>query len=312
MIKVAFIGAGNMASEHAKAFRDLKAVELVGVYSRTRSRAESYAATHAIANISDSIAELFTLTQPDLVVIAVPELQTRDVCEQAFRHPWTCLIEKPAGFNVVDAERILGAARETGRTAFVALNRRHYSATRAVLKDLEAHPGPRMIHVLDQEDRRVALETGTPPEVVDHWMYANSLHLVDYFSIFCRGQLVSVSQHGKWQPSQPCFVVAQLAYSSGDIGTYEAVWEGPGPWGVTVTTHGRRWELRPLERAAFQDYGSRQSHPIEVDPWDTQFKPGLRLQAEEAIRAVRGEAHRLPSIQESIESMKVVRKIYGN
>ena len=310
-IKVAFIGAGYMAAEHAKAFRDIPKVELSGVYSRTRSRADGFAQMHSVELVCDSVDQLYDMTQAHLVVIAVPELSVREVCIAAFKHPWKCLIEKPAGYNVPDAERILDASLKYGRQAYVALNRRHYSSTRAVLSDLIDHPGQRLVHILDQESPLAALQSGQPVTVVENWMYANSLHLVDYFSMLCRGELLAVDNYTEWRPSEPCFVVSKLTYSSRDIGIYEAVWEGPGPWAVTVTTHTRRWELRPLEQAHFQDYGSRKSEPIPTHAWDQSFKPGLRLQAEEAVRALRGEPHELPSLQQGLESMKIVNKIYG-
>lgn len=310
-IKVAFIGAGYMATEHVKAFRDIPDVELSGVYSRTRARAEKFAVDYSIQLVCESIGELYDRTHADLVVIAVPELSVRDTCLSAFKYPWKCLVEKPAGYNVRDAEKILAGAMEYQRKAFVALNRRHYSSTRAVIKDLINHPGQRLVHILDQESPRAALESGQPRTVVENWMYANSLHLVDYFSMLCRGELLAVENYADWRPSEPCFVVSGLTYSSRDIGIYEAVWEGPGPWAVTVTTHTRRWELRPLEQAYFQDYGSRKNEPIPTHAWDKSFKPGLRLQAEEAIRALRGEPHALPSLQQGLESMNIVNKIYG-
>jgi hypothetical protein len=42
-----------------------------------------------------------------------------------------------------------------------------------------------------------------------------------------------------------------------------------------------------------------------------QFKPGLRLQAEKAIAAARGEANNLPTLQIAMESMRLVQAIFG-
>ena len=111
--KVAFVGAGYMATEHAKAFRDITGVELAGIYSRTAVRAEAVAKDLGIQTTCGSIAELHAKTAADLVVIAVPELSLRNVAAECFHYPWTCLIEKPAGYNVADAEAI--AELEIGR-----------------------------------------------------------------------------------------------------------------------------------------------------------------------------------------------------
>lgn len=309
-IRIAVIGAGYMADEHIKAFSDIPEVSIVGIYSRTQDRVENLAKKHGIANVYDSIRSLYEGTQADLVVIAVPELSANTVCKEAFKYPWQALVEKPVGYNLQDAEDIAEAADKAGRKAYVALNRRHYSSTRAVLTEIEDVAGPRLVQVLDQENPLVALEGGQPQLVVDNWMYANSIHIINYLCVFCRGEVTSVDHVIKWNPQEPRFVMTKVNYSSGDIGVYQAIWNGPGPWAVTVSTQAKRWEMRPLEQAASQIYKSRKSEPLPVHEWDTKFKPGLRKQAEETIKALRGEKHTLPSLADGIKTMHLVSKIY--
>jgi predicted dehydrogenase len=310
--KVAFVGAGYMTTEHIKAFKDVPGVALAGIHSRTQARAEALALQSGVATVCGSIAELFEKTQADLAVISVPELSVREACLEAFKYPWTCLIEKPAGYDVADAEQILLGAVKLGRQAYVALNRRHHSSTRVVLEGINQQKGSRLIHVYDQEDAIAARKAGQPELVVKNWMYANSIHVIDYFSLLGRGEIVSVTPVIEWTPDNPQFVVAKITYDSGDIGIYEAVWNGPGPWAVTVTTQEQRWEMRPLEQAMVQPYGSRKLELVAPHEWDTRFKPGLRVQAGEAIKAARGQPHSLPSLADAMKSMKLVQAIYGS
>lgn len=310
--KVAFVGAGYMTSEHLKAFKDVPGVTLKGIHSRTQARAEVLARESGVGAVCGSIAELYEKTQADLAVISVPELSVREVCLEAFKHPWTCLIEKPAGYDVSDAEQILNGAQQLGRQAYVALNRRHHSSTRVILEDINQQKGSRLIHVYDQQDQIAARKAGQPELVVQNWMYANSIHVIDYFSLLGRGQIVSVTPVVEWTPDNPQFVVAKITYDSGDIGVYEAVWNGPGPWAVSVTTQEQRWEMRPLEQAMVQPYGSRKLELVAPHEWDTRFKPGLRVQAGEAVKAARGQPHSLPSLADAMKSMKLVQAIYGS
>lgn len=308
--KVAFVGAGFMASEHLKAFKDVPGVELSGIFSRTPGRAEKLAQTFGVLTVCSSIAELYEKTGAYLVVIAVPELSVRTVCIEAFEFPWACLVEKPAGYNLPDAQSILESAEILKRRAYVAMNRRHYSSTRGVVDDLKNSVGQRLIHVFDQEDPAAARRAGRPEEVVKNWMYANAIHVIDYFRVLGRGEITSVEPIVRWQPDRPGFVVAKLGFSSGDIGIYEAVWNGPGPWAVTVTTQEKRWEMRPLEKSSVQVYGSRKADVMPTHPWDNDFKAGLRLQAEEAVKAVQLQPTMLPTLNEAFETMKLVGAIY--
>ena len=309
-IRIAIIGAGYMAEEHIRAFQDIEDVVIAGIHSRTLSKAEDVAKKFAIEHVCDSIAELFIATQAHLVIIAVPELEVRGVCTQVFKYSWVPLIEKPAGYNLVDAQEIAIVAKDNNRNAYVALNRRHYASTRSVLGELKNVDGERLIHVYDQENPALALESGTPSEVVKNWMYANSIHVIDYFRMFGRGDITSIEPIIRWDPESPRFVMAKITYSSGDIGIYEAIWNGPGPWAVTVTTQQKRFELRPLEQASVQLYKSRNLELLTTNPWDSQFKPGLRLQAEEAIKAVRYQPTLLPTLDEALDTMKLVSAIY--
>jgi predicted dehydrogenase len=309
-IKVAIIGAGFMAEEHIKAFGDIAEVSVLGIHSRTRARAEALAQKYCVPQVYDSVEDLYAGTQANLVIIAVPELSVNSVCKAAFALPWQALIEKPVGYNLVGAVDIAAVAKKTNSKAYVALNRRHYSSTRAVLKELEEVEGQRLVQVFDQENPIVALEGGAPRLVVENWMYANSIHIIDYLCMFCRGEATEISHVIKWNPQEPRFVLTKIQYSSGDIGVYQAIWNGPGPWAVTVTTQAKRWEMRPLEQATSQLYKSRKSEALPQHEWDVKFKPGLRLQAEEAIKALRGEKNALPSLADGIETMKLVNQIY--
>jgi predicted dehydrogenase len=308
---VAIVGAGYMAREHVRAFQDVPDVQIVGIHSRTRARAEELAAQFNIPAVCDLVSELYDITQADLVVVTVPELAMNAVSRACFEYPWVILLEKPAGYNLSDAEDIEAAARARNRRVFVALNRRHYSSTRTVLSDLKALSGLRFIRVQDQEDQISALQAGQPKRVVDNWMYANSIHVIDYFLMLGRGKICAVEQIIPWTPDEPRYVVAKVSFDSGDVGLYEGIWNGPGPWAVSVNTPEKRWEMRPLEQAAFQIAGQRKLEVVESHPWDTQFKPGLRLQAEKAVAAARGEANDLPTLQDAMESMRLVQAIFG-
>jgi predicted dehydrogenase len=309
--KVAIVGAGYMAGEHIRAFQDVPGVQIMGMHSRTRARAEEIAAQYHIPAVCASVSELYDITKADLVVVTVPELEMNTVSRTCFEYPWAILLEKPAGYNLNDAEEIELVARTKNRRVFVALNRRHYSSTQTVLSDLKALPGQRFIRVQDQEDQISALQAGQPKTVVDNWMYANSIHVIDYFLMLSRGKVCAVEPIIPWNPDEPRFVVAKISFDSGDVGLYEGIWNGPGPWAVSVNTTEKRWEMRPLEQAAFQIAGQRKLEVVESHPWDTQFKPGLRLQAEKAVAAAKGEANDLPTLQSAMESMRLVQAIFA-
>lgn len=310
-LKVAIVGAGSMAREHIRAFRDISNVEVAGIFSRTRTRAEALAKEFEIPLVCESVNDLYAKTQAGLVVITVVELSMEAVAEAAFAHPWTILLEKPVGYTVEIAERIAKSAHAKKRQALVALNRRFYSSTQQTLGRLRENVGPRYIRVQDQQDLQSARSSGQPEAVVQNWMYANSIHVIDYFRVLGRGKVTNVRNITRWNPQAPGLLLAEIHFDSGDIGIYEGVWNGPGPWAVTVSTPTERFEMRPLEQLTFQLRGERKLNPAEIHVHDTAYKAGFRRQAEEAVAAALGTPHHLPTLDEGIESMRLVQQIFA-
>jgi hypothetical protein len=106
-------------------------------------------------------------------------------------------------------------------------------------------------------------------------------------------------------------VSSTIRFSSGDVGVYQAVWNGPGPWSVTVTNPSVRLEMRPVEKLAVQRRGERRLSEIEPQSIDSEFKPGLRYQAEQLLAALEGRATSLATLEEATRSMALCAKLYG-
>jgi len=309
-LTVAIVGAGAMAREHARAFAAVPGVTVAGIASRTRTKAEMLAKELSIPAVYDSVDALRSGTAADLVVVTVFETAMKEVALACFAHPWKVLLEKPAGYDLRQAEEIHAAAAKAGRRVFVALNRRFLSSTRAAIDDLVTNPGPRMVHVQDQQSLEAAASIGHPAVVVENWMYANSIHLVDYLRAFGRGRVTRVTPVLPWRGKDTRWMLGTVEFESGDSGIYEGIWQGPGPWAVTVNTAIKRWEFRPLEEATFQLANTRKREPVDVHAWDRDFKPGFRRQAEEVAKAIRGDASLAVTLDESLESMRLVSALF--
>jgi len=307
-LRVAIIGGGSMAPEHIKAFADVPGVSVAGIWNRTRDKAAALAKQFNIPVVANDITDLHAQTKADLAVVAVYETAINPVMKQSLAYPWAILMEKPVGLDLADAQDIATAAK--GRAVYVGLNRRMLSSTTAALDDLGNDPAPRFIHVQDQQSLQVARDIGHAEPVVRNWMYANSIHLVDYLRTFGRGEITEVTPLTRWKPDALGVVLAKVAFASGDVGLYEGIWNGPGPWSCTVGTPRRRWELRPLEKATFQNAGERKLNPVEPDAWDTNFKPGFRRQAECVVDAVRGKNDTAVPLDDAVKTMRLIHDIF--
>lgn len=310
-LRVAIIGAGAMAKAHAAAFRMVEGVELCGICSRTPDRARQLATDFGIPVIAQTLAELKQQAKPDLLVVAVSVASAYAVVSDCLALGLPILTEKPVAMDLPQSRALQVLCHERKAQVWIGMNRRQYGATQAALTDLAGDPAPRLIQVEDQQDRPAALRIGHPPETVRNWMYANSVHLVDYLRIFGRGAVTGVSILRRYDPDAACFMHAAVDFASGDHGVYTAVWDGPGPWACSVTTARRRWDMRPLETARYADYGVRGSKDVPATEADQAAKAGFLLQAQGIVAAVRnGAATSVPTIDDAMQTMELVARLY--
>ena len=310
-VRIVIIGSGRIANEHARAFSDVSDCQIVGVVGRQLLKVNKFATEFNIPHSQVGLAGLFEATNADLVVIAVDIDQTAGVLKECAKHKWTILTEKPLGINFREATELqtfLGANTER---VLVALNRRHYSTVRKLETVLNQNSERRTIKIVDQEDQFVASQNGISDLTIENWMYANSIHLIDLFKVFGRGEISKINVETQWKSMSKLTHKAQLIFDSGDIGFYECFWNSDGPWSVSVSVGGESWLLKPLEKLTHLDHFGEETTPTLDDRWDLDFKAGFRRQAEMVVRRVRGLESDVVSFNEALKSMFLVKEIYG-
>ncbi len=309
-MKVAFVGAGPVGLAHLKAFRSLD-VEVVGLCTKGEESGRALAAEHGFPIYTDSVNELYTRTGADAVVAAVPIAEMSSVYPTLFAQPWASLVEKPLGLDMVEATQLHALAKIFGHRGFVGFNRRHFQATKTAEHLIAGCGGPRHVIVFDQQDRDAALRYGHPAAVVDNFMYANSIHLLDYFSIFCRGELVDVIPIGPWTGERGSTMEVELRFDSGDTGRYHAVWEQSARWAIHVHAADTVATMKPLERLTVTVNGEDATPSIDY-LLDEQFKPGFHDQAAAFLASVSTGGGMCPNFDEALRTTRLVARVYGH
>ena len=309
-MRLAIVGAGKIAREHAKAFLDIEKTELLGVTSRSKKPLEAFATDFKVTNKCDNIEQLYRTTQAELVIITVNVDQILSVLLECACYPWTILVEKPLGINLTEGNYLDKALGDATNQIYVALNRRHYSTFRELDRLINLDSGQRIIKVTDQEDQFAARAAGFSTQITENWMFANSIHLIDILRQFGRGKIIDIDQSSKWKSMTTMKHQVSIAFDSGDIGIYECQWNEAGPWSVSVTKENSTWLMKPLEKLTqiFESGGA-----IDLTPksdWDTNFKPGFRLQAEMMIAKMKDRESKIVSFKDALSTMQLVHDMY--
>ena len=130
-LRVAVVGAGNMGTVHLNHLRTLEREGLavaVGVAEPDPRRRERCALQFGIEVFPDQ-SEMLDRTDPEAVIIAVPNRFHAETTIEALGREKHVLLEKPPGMNVAEVKLMAEAADRAGRVLLQALVYRHMVPT---------------------------------------------------------------------------------------------------------------------------------------------------------------------------------------
>jgi len=111
-IRVAVVGAGEFGKNHARVWRELRGVDLVGIVDTNVERARQVAAEFG----TEAIADLRMLGRErlDAASLAVPTREHARIGCQLLEAGLDVLIEKPMAASLSEADQLIAAARRFG------------------------------------------------------------------------------------------------------------------------------------------------------------------------------------------------------
>jgi len=113
-INVAFIGAGDISDLHAEGIAQTDGAKLVGIWNRTKSKAEVKAAKFGCDTVYDTVEELMADDNVDVVYVLTNMETHVPYSLQAIEAGKHVLVEKPVAENIEDIEKLDAAAKAAG------------------------------------------------------------------------------------------------------------------------------------------------------------------------------------------------------
>jgi UDP-N-acetyl-2-amino-2-deoxyglucuronate dehydrogenase len=231
-----FIGAGAIANFHAQAVAASKGGKLIGVVSRRRASAETFAAQHGIGFASDDVNELLKQPGLDAVCITTPSALHLEPALQAIRAGKHLMIEKPLDATVEGTDHILREAEKAGVRVGSIFQARFGDAARALKAAVDAGRFGRMVlaSCYVKWNRTTEYYSGWKGKLSEDGggaLINQAIHGVDLLQWFA-GMPVEVfawttQRVHKIESEDTC--VAALKFGSGAFGTIEAstaLWPG--------------------------------------------------------------------------------------
>lgn len=147
MIRLAIIGAGSMAGEHVKRYRELGDVEVVAVCDIDADKASAFAGRHAIADVYTELGAMLARDDIQAVSNVTPDGAHRATSLAAIAAGKHILCEKPLATSEPDAREMAEAARRAGVINMVNLSYRDAPAIQHARELIASGAIGRVMHV---------------------------------------------------------------------------------------------------------------------------------------------------------------------
>ncbi|MEZ2127068.1 MULTISPECIES: Gfo/Idh/MocA family protein [unclassified Sinorhizobium] len=228
-IRVLVAGLGNMGRSHAFAYHRNPGFEIVGLVNRSRPALPEELRSYDIH--PDFKAALAAL-KPDLCSINTYSDSHADYAVAAFEAGCDVFLEKPLATTVADAERVVAAAKASGRKLVIGYILRHHPSWMRLIAEARKLGGPYVFRMnLNQQSSGPTWETHkslmqTTSPIVDC-----GVHYVDVMCQITDAKPVEVRGMGlrmsnEVAPDMYNYGHLQVIFEDGSVGWYEAGW-GP-------------------------------------------------------------------------------------
>lgn len=237
--RVALIGAGTMGGVHAKQWKSLPDIELVGVLDPRLD------AAGALGPPYSDWASMLSQARPDIVDICVPTPHHREYVERAAAAGCAIFVEKPLSRTLADCEAIVETVTRAGVPAMAGHVLRYFPEYAAAkrLVDEGAVGVPAAV--------RTARMAGFPHQAIEDWYadYAKSggvvldmiLHDFDWLR-WTFGPVARVFAGGLYSSSKYAgeidYALVTLRFQSGVVGHVTGSWAHPGGFRTTLEIAG--------------------------------------------------------------------------
>ncbi|MDA7429709.1 Gfo/Idh/MocA family oxidoreductase [Primorskyibacter aestuariivivens] len=229
MTRVLIAGLGNMGRSHALAHHAHPDAEIVGVVNRSGVLDDPDLGGYPVFS---GFAEALTATKPDLVVIATYTDTHADYAVAAMQAGAHVFVEKPLALTVAEAQRVVDAAKSTGRKLVVGYILRHHPSWMRLIDEARTLGGPYVFRLnlnqqssgADWEKHKALMQTTSP--IVDC-----GVHYVDVMCQITDAPPVRVHGMGLRLSEEIAedmynYGQFQVIFADGSVGWYEAGW-GP-------------------------------------------------------------------------------------
>jgi predicted dehydrogenase len=228
-LRVLVAGLGNMGRSHALAYHNNPGFQIAALVNRSGTAAAGELSGYPMRR---SFEEALRELQPDVASINTYSDSHAHYAVKALEEGAHVFVEKPLATTVADAERVVAAARASGRKLVVGYILRHHPSWMRLIAEARALGGPFVFRMnLNQQssghtwDTHKQLMQTTSPIVDCGVHYLDVMcQITDAKPVEVRGMGLRLTE--EVDPRMYNYGHLQVLFDDGSVGWYEAGW-GP-------------------------------------------------------------------------------------
>jgi predicted dehydrogenase len=316
-LRIAVIGAGNVAQAHLKVLAAHPDCDVVALCDRDPAILAATGDRFAIGERLDDADRLLHRDDVDAVFVLVSVLAVAGVAAPFIDAGMPTFLEKPPGIYSSETAHLAELQQMRGSIAMVGFSKRYFSNLMEMKRRL-AEVGPVMSVSVDaHEDLTTVPRDKFSDLVLRRWPYANGIHALDLLRYF-GGDVAEVESHSRSvENGFTDSSSAMLRFTSGALGRAALDLFGPGDYRCEVHVVGATAFsfARPdwLERSTFT-LRDQPDEEFAADDDDRRFKPGFWKQASaflDGVRAGKQPAAPAPDLADAHKTMVLIDQICG-
>ncbi len=317
---VAVIGAGNVSSEHIRAYLQNPDVELVALCDRSAENAQRRVALHGLAcTLYTDLDALLRDERIGLVSICTPNsLHARQAiaAADAGKH---VLIEKPAAVSLDELRALEATVRRTGVRSLVSFVLRRNPLFRILRRQIDEDAIGEIFMA------EVDYWHSTPRATAEHWMsqreagsvfLMGGCHAVDAARFLVGAEIVEVFAYSTKGRGRPYYqydptVTASVRFATGAVGKISASMECVMPYAFNVVLMGHKGTIRDNRLWSHKFAGQTDYLTIPTitpSSGDVSHHP-FQGEINEFVAAILSGAACLPDVPDAVRTHEVILAI---
>lgn len=314
---VGLLGAGWVAGEYLKVFRDHPATEVVGIYNRTPGKATRLLQAHSVGGKEYATLDEFFADDRIQIVVSCTQPDVRaEHCVRAAQSGRHIVLEKPVGITQAQTAQIREAVAQAGVktvTSFVLRWNPQFVTVRQLIDD--GGLGDLIYGEADYWHPARRAQPGSPylrKDVVGSAFLSGGCHAVDMLR-WLGGEIVEVSAFAAPPKRVTAFefdpvVVASLKFENGAVGKLSALLDGDTPYRFNCRLFGTNGSIQNNEVYSSQKYPGATEYwtfpTITPNSGDVSHHP-FRGEIEHFMQCIETNVESHASIYDSYKSMAI-------